>query len=295
MWKYIIIGSVVLLVGTSFLFHKNINAMSGPDGEVAEIQKRFESAVKKSNDIELDLAIKKYAEIRTAYFKQEMEKFAAEKAEWESKDAPLDAEITKAKTDLEKAEKDFASYQAEFNTFKKEAVAAVDESGEEGEDEGVDISDSGDDMSMEEGNDGLAEVGQKIADLVSSNNALDARLAQEQAAVAALGAEIDSTNKAIVDAKQLHADRMARISPADLSCAVLRADTQWDYIVLDAGVNKGIVIGSRLAVHRGDQKICELMVTLVEPDRASCEVIYSTIRPGDAVQAGDRVTSVRNK
>lgn len=316
MWKYIIIGSVVLLAGTSFLFHKNNSAMSAPDGEVAEIQKRFESAVKKSNDIELDQAIKKYAEIRTAYFKQEMEKFAAEKAEWEEKDAPLDAEISKAKANLEQAEKDFQNYQSDFNAFKKDAVAAVENGGaepaeeESGEEElvegGVALGEEEEEYAEEEtessdeamdssGEDeALAAVGQKIADLMRTNEGLTAKHAAAELHAKNLEDELARTKDAIAKEEQLQKDRVARISPVDLSCSVLRADSQWDYVVLDAGVNKGIVIGSRLAVTRGDKKVCELMVTLVEPTRASCDVIYSTIRPGDAVQPGDRVTSVRN-
>ena len=46
---------------------------------------------------------------------------------------------------------------------------------------------------------------------------------------------------------------------------------------------------------RGDKKICELNVTLVESSRASCDVVYSTMLTGERVEVGDTVVSVRNK
>ena len=79
-----------------------------------------------------------------------------------------------------------------------------------------------------------------------------------------------------------------------LKCAVVSVDPTWDYVILDSGIDKGIVIGSRLAVMRGSQKVCELTVTLVESNKSSCDVVYSTMRPGDQVQPGDTVVSVRN-
>jgi electron transport complex protein RnfA len=61
-----------------------------------------------------------------------------------------------------------------------------------------------------------------------------------------------------------------------------------------SGIDKGIVIGSRLAVMRGEQKVCELTVTLVEGNKSSCDIVYSTMRPGDKVHPGDSVVAVRN-
>ena len=79
-----------------------------------------------------------------------------------------------------------------------------------------------------------------------------------------------------------------------LTGCVVVADPTWDYVILDAGIDKGIVIGSRLAVMRGSQKVCELTVTLVENSKSSCDVVYSTMRPGDKVRQGDTVVSARD-
>ncbi len=276
MWKYIIIAAVVLFLGACFLFYKNNEALTGPEGEVAAYQSQFDMAKKKAVDIEKDKAIKRYAELRTAYFKQQSDKYNEERSAIEAEDAPLEQEITKANADLEAAKADFKRYDEEFKVFQKnasEAAGVEDASGDE---------------------EGLKMIGQRIAELVESNNALEAQAAAEEKMTSDLGAESEKTLAMIEAAKKLAADRMARLSPVELKCSVVTADPTWDYVILDGGIDKGIVIGSRLAVMRGDQKVCELSVTLVESNKSSCDVVYSTMRPGDKVRPGDTVVSVRN-
>lgn len=274
MWKYTIISAVVLFLGASFLFYKNNDAMTASGGEVSAFQAQFSQAVKKSREIEMDKAIKRYAELRTAYFKQQGDKYEAERAEIAAADAPFDQEISKAKADLAAAEADFKQMNDQLKAFKRDAAQAA----------GVD-----------DGGEDLAALGQVIADKVGANNAVEAEVEKEKASADALNAETRKTIAMAEAAKKLNAERIARISPADLECSVLSSDPNWDYVILDAGVNKGIVIGSRLAVLRGETKVCELNVTLVEDKQTSCDVVYSTLRPGDSVRPGDRVVSVRTK
>lgn len=274
MWKYIIIAAVVLFLGACFLFYKNNEALTGPEGEVAAYQSQFDMAKKKAVDIEKDKAIKRYAELRTAYFKQQSDKYNEERSALEAEDAPLEQEITKANADLEAAKADFKRYEDELKAFRRDAATAAgaEDSGEED----------------------LQAIGRSIAELVESNNALEAQAAAEEKMTSDLGAETEKTLAMIEAAKKLAADRMARLSPVELKCSVVSADPTWDYVILDGGIDKGIVIGSRLAVMRGDQKVCELSVTLVESNKSSCDVVYSTMRPGDKVRPGDTVVSVRN-
>ena len=275
MWKYIIIAAVVLFLGACFLFYKNNEALTGPEGEVAAYQSQFDMAKKKAVDIEKDKAIKRYAELRTAYFKQLSDKYNEERSAIEAEDAPFEQEITQANADLEKAKTEFKRYQDDFKVFQKSASEAAG------------VEDSGD-------GEAFKVIGQRIAELVESNNALEAQAAAEEKMTSDLGAETERTLKLIQEAKDLHAARMARLSPVDLKCSVVTADPTWDYVILDGGIDKGIVIGSRLAVMRGNQKVCELSVTLVESNKSSCDVVYSTMRPGDKVRPGDTVVSVRN-
>ena len=275
MWKYIIIAAVVLFLGACFLFYKNNEALTGPEGEVAAFQSQFDMAKKKAIDIEKDKAIKRYAELRADHFKQLSIKYNEERTALEAEDAPVVQEITQANADLEAAKADFKRYQDEFKSFARDAAVNA---GIEG-------------ASDEEA---LKEVGQHIAQLVEANNALEAQAQAEEKMTSDLGAESERTLAMIDAAKKLAADRMARLSPVELKCSVVSVDPTWDYVILDSGIDKGIVIGSRLAVMRGEQKVCELSVTLVESNKSSCDVVYSTMRPGDTVRPGDVVVSVRN-
>ena len=275
MWKYIIIAAVVLFLGACFLFYKTNDALTGPEGEVAAVQSQFDMARKKVVDIEKDKAIKRYAELRMAYFKQQSDKYNEERAAIEAEDAPFDQEIAKANADLETAAADFKKYNEELKAFQRKAAEAAG--------------------AEDAAEDDLQVIGESIAALVESNNALEAQAAAEEKMTKELEAETVRTQAMIEAAKKLAADRMARLSPVDLKCSVVMTDPTWDYVILDAGIDKGVVIGSRLAVMRGDRKVCELNVTVVEASRSSAEVVYTTIRPGDSVKVGDTIVSVRNK
>ena len=161
MWKYIIIAAVVLFLGACFLFYKNNEALTGPEGEVAAYQSQFDMAKKKAVDIEKDKAIKRYAELRTAYFKQQCEQYNEERTSLEAEDAPLEQEIAKANADLEAAKADFKRYDEEFKAFHKNAAEAA------GDDSGA-------------GEEDLKVIGERIAELVQSNNALEAQAAAEE-------------------------------------------------------------------------------------------------------------------
>ena len=122
MWKYIIIAAVVLFLGACFLFYKNNEALTGPEGEVAAFQAQFDMAKKKAVDIEKDQAVKRYAELRNAYFKQQSDKYNEERTALDAEDAPLVQEIAKATADLDAAKADFKRYQEQFKSFQKDAT-----------------------------------------------------------------------------------------------------------------------------------------------------------------------------
>lgn len=278
MWKYTIIAAVALLLGAGFFFSQNNAALSSPNGEVAAFQNQFSAAVQKSREIETDKAIKKYAELRTEHFRAQADTYKAKAEEATAATAAVEQECTSLTAQIEaiKAASKLASES--FNKFRDGAMAAVE----------MDSTDVSDD------DDFRVAVITKLAEGNTANQETESQISAKQAQVAGVQNEIKSTNDLIAAAKKLSSDRMARLSPPELSCTVLTADPNWDFVILDAGIDKGIISGSRLAVHRGDKKICELSVTLVESNRASCEVVYTTMRPGDRVQPGDKVTAVRD-
>lgn len=278
MWKYTILAAVALFLGASFFFHKNNEALTSPTGEVAAFQSQFQAAVKKSGEIEQDRSIKKYAELRTAYFQQLAGEYQQQAEEATAKTADLRSDCEALIAQLESVKSASKLASESFNKFRNDAMTAAE----------MDSADVDDD------DDFRVAVIAKLAEGAAANEKVESQISAKQAQITATVNETKATVDKIAAAKKLSSDRMARLSPPELSCSVVTADPNWDFVILDAGIDKGIISGSRLAVHRGDKKICELAVTLVEGNRASCEVIYSTMRPGDRVQVGDKVTAVRN-
>ncbi len=275
MWKKIIIGSVVLFVASSYLYFTSNDALSSNDGEVAFLQQQFRDAADKSKEYHIDRYVKAYADLRTEEFTRLKGQYSEEKDGLEAKSATMREETAKAQALYEAVENELKSIREELSKLMNEAASAVELDG------------SGD---ME-----MREVAEKVTEFIQANEELEREIAQEEARIAALGAESERLLKLIADGKKLNQDRQARISPPDLSCSVLTSDPQWDYVILDAGVDKGIVIGSRLTVMRGEEKICELNVTLVESNRSSCDVVYSTLKSGERVRPGDKVTAAPTK
>ncbi len=275
MWKKIIIGSVVLFVASSYLYFANNDAMTAADGEVAFLQQQFRDTADKSKEYHIDRYIKAYADMRTEEFARLKEKYEQEKTEYESDSATKREEIARIQSMCEGVENELKTIRDELAALLNDAASAVDMES---------------DSDME-----LREVAEKVTEFIQSNEALRRKVAEADGAIVALGAESERCQKLIAEGKKLSQDRRARLSPEDLSCSVLNSDPQWDYVILDAGVDKGIIIGSRLAVMRGDVKICELNVTLVESNRSSCDVVYNTLKPGESVRPGDKVVTVKTK
>lgn len=273
MWKYIIIGSVVLFGTAAFIFHKNLEALTAPGGEVAAIQTQYQDAVNKNKNIALDKTIKAYSEMRTEWLNERKTKADSEKTDFEGQSQAVEEEISQLSARYDAIEGDFKRLREELdNTL-------------------LGVSNS---VGLDEATTDPEEVATHVAQLMEANIELERKVAQEEATITALGKQSEDLNNKITAAKKLQQDRQNRISPPELKCAVLKCDPEWDYVILDAGIDKGIVIGSRLAVMRGDKKICELNMTLVETSRASGDVVYDTLLPGESVQAGDTVVSVRN-
>ncbi len=271
MWKYIIIGSVVLFGAAAFIFHKNLEALTAPGGEVAAIQTQYQDAVNKNKNIALDKTIKAYSEMRTEWLNERKGKADTEKADLEGQSQTVEEEISQLSARYDAIEGDFKRLREELdNTLLGVANSVgLDESTTEPE-----------------------EVVTHVAELMENNIALEKKVAQEEATITALGKQYEDLVNAVAAAKKLQQERQNRISPIDLQCAVLKADAEWDYVILNAGIDKGIVIGSRVAVMRNDKKICELNMTLVEANRSSGDIVLSTLIPGESVKPGDTVVSV---
>lgn len=273
MWKIIIIFAVVFILFGSWVFYKNQEAMVMKGGEVETVLTQYDDVISRARDMKRDEIVRTYATLRERHFSTLSEQLVNEKNGLDREREETEQEIADTQEKIDTADQQYQSLQEELAKYTQQAAELV----------GLGASNLDFDV-----------ITQKISDLLRENDELRASIDREDRTIADLTSESDRLSTQISEQKKLAQDRQARLSPPDLECRVSYVDPNWGFVRLDAGINKGIVIGSRLAIMRGDVKICEINVTNVETRAAAGEVVRSTLMTAESVKPGDRVISVRN-
>ncbi len=272
MWSKIIIGAAALFLFGAFLFYKNHQALVTI--EFPQAKSLMEKTETLSKDITRDQYTETYAQMRKKYFEDELAKYTADNEKLTEELAVAKEKITKAEQDAQAIEETLATQQKELSESMKSIVTAA------GMEDEVDAD--------------LNTVLGRIGEIYQANLRQQQENATVKAQCDALVTRSQGLNKSIDEQKKLASDRNARLAPADLEARVVNAASKWNYVIIDAGSNKDVCIGSRLAVMRGDDKITELNVTTVEGNRSGADIILDTLMPGESVHVGDRVISIRN-
>lgn len=274
MWNKILIVAILIFSGSVYIFTKNHEALSKPQGEVATAQQLTQDITTKVADIALDERIKVYADMRAEYFEQEAVRFDAKKEAFDTQSSETQTRVEELDASTAKADAEFKALEDSLSKVMQEGATAV----------GVDV--------------GSFEISDISASVIAlDNNIKDAeqQIGEADASIAAGEVEDNRLQVIIAKIEELNSDRQARLSPLDLNCSVISADPNWNYVILDAGADKGIVIGSNVVVMRGAAKIGELLITLVEKNRASGDIISDSLQPGEIVKAGDKIVTARKK
>ncbi len=265
--------------------------MVSASGEIAVLQSEYEKAIQKNAEVFTDEAIAAYARKRAEWLKQR-------KAEADEQESKLRDEIATSKTEVDTLRDELKSIGGTLKEFEdkkadllsrlvsSETLRTVTSNLEE--DGGIELESL--DASDPEVLSGLSK---NISRIAEKKKELGEEKEKEESTIQTLRSRKDSLQESIAKEDALSRERQARISPQGLKCSVVQAEPSWDYVIVDAGINAGVVIGSRLAVMRGDRKICEMNVTLVEGSRSSCDILMNTLVAGEVVEAGDRVVAVR--
>ena len=220
------------------------------------------------------------------------------KAESEEQEAKFREEDLTYTTEIQRLEAELKSMGGELEEFneKRESLLNALVNDEVLQKILSDLQESGD-VQVAEMDSSDADV---LTNLASNVNLLKAKrdeisgeIAKDEAFIQTLQSSKDSLYASIKKEDDIARERQARLSPETLDCNVILADPAWEYVIVNAGADAGVIIGSRLAVMRGERKICEMNVTLVENNRSSCDIIMDTLLAGEAVKSGDRVISSR--
>lgn len=293
MWKYLTLVSLVLVAVAAFVFYRTHTGMSAAQGEVAALQALVDTAAAKNKEVFMDRTIAAYARLRGAWLQGRKTEVAEEKTKYEQQIADGKAEIERLKSELESLGSEAEENKKRLNQTLQDMASneELNKFLEEVRDkDGIELLE----MNPEDPN--------LLENIASNLRALEAKkveLAEENTRVEAeinlLSKRKTDVTEQIAAAEALAKERQARISPKELNCRVVVSSPDWDYVIVDAGLDDGVVIGSHLAVIRDGKKICELAVTLVEKSRSSCDIVLNTLKTGERVKVGDRIVSVRNE
>jgi phage shock protein A len=93
--------------------------------------------------------------------------------------------------------------------------------------------------------------------------------------------------------KENYQDRLStvrqRISRNSVVATVTEVENDYGFVVINRGSNSSnITADSKLLVRRGSRLIGKLTVSSVDPNRAICDIVPDSLKPGQRIQAGDR-------
>ncbi len=77
--------------------------------------------------------------------------------------------------------------------------------------------------------------------------------------------------------------------PPGTHAKVIAVDPKYDFVVLDAGGNQGILEGAKLLVNRDGQLVGKVKITAVEPNRSVANILPEWKQEGNEVMEGDQV------
>jgi len=140
--------------------------------------------------------------------------------------------------------------------------------------------------------DQIKEIGD-IEEAAAQLDALTAAIEQYESSLAAKKQEAQSkaavassTNEKIEEFKNLEVwQKNGKME--SLSASVSDFIPEYNLVVINAGNNRGVVSRAKLDVRRGSDKIGEILVDVLQPNRSVCKI--ASIAPGMTIQAGDRV------
>ncbi len=84
-------------------------------------------------------------------------------------------------------------------------------------------------------------------------------------------------------------ERQKAFARNSMTATVVAVNSDWGFVVIDAGQDEGITQSTKLIVTRGTQTIGKISILSVSGNRTIANILDDTITPGYAIAPGDRV------
>lgn len=145
----------------------------------------------------------------------------------------------------------------------------------------------------QEGAPDLDAIAEKITDLKKEQAKFAQEVADKEAQLVNTEAKVGIVQNRIKAAEGREEDIRKRISPSELKASIASVHQALGFVIINAGGNKGVVLGSNLAVMRGNEKVGELVVSSVEKNRSSADIVPGSLGANQMLMPGDTVVAVR--
>jgi predicted RNase H-like nuclease (RuvC/YqgF family) len=182
----------------------------------------------------------------------------------EQKDSDDEAKIADLTTQLTQAQKDAKTATDALQSAKDDAKAAQAKLD--------DLNNQLAGKSVQDYKDQIASLQKDNTDAQDQIKVLQDNYAQAQQKIQDLLVDINNENK--------------KIEPPGVSGKVTFVDTVWNFVVLDVGLNSGVVPNGELIVYRGKTFLGKIRVTRADPNDSVAEILpdlKGNIQVGDAV------------
>jgi multidrug efflux pump subunit AcrA (membrane-fusion protein) len=182
----------------------------------------------------------------------------------EQKASDDENKITDLNNQLTEAQKKAADAQAAVDAAKQEAATAKQQL------DTINTALAG--KTPQQLNDATAQAQKEAADAQAQQKVLQDSLDQANQRIKDLIADINNENK--------------KIEPPGVSGKVTFVDRTWNFVVLDVGLDAGVVPNGELIVYRGKTFLGKVRVTRADPNDAVAEILPDNkeqIQVGDAV------------
>jgi len=138
------------------------------------------------------------------------------------------------------------------------------------------------DVKLETLQEDLNRIKQSIAETKANTEAKQQQLDAENAKVVAEQRKVDGFVRR-------RDDRLTKFALNSMTANITAVNSDWGFVVIDAGQPQGITESTKLLVTRGTQTIGKLSILSVEGSKTIANILQDTVTPGMTIAPGDRV------
>jgi pyridoxal biosynthesis lyase PdxS len=128
----------------------------------------------------------------------------------------------------------------------------------------------------------LNRIKQGIAELKAKSESKQTEVDAEVSKVAAVQRAVDN----LARKKE---DRQKAFERNSMSFSVVAVNSDWGFVVVNAGEPEGISESTKLIVTRGTQTIGKISILSVSGGRTIANILTDTLTPGYSIEPGDKV------